>query len=133
MMTILANSDVFVMPSLRESCGNSVLEAMAMGLPVVVADWGGPGLIVDASCGMKVAPDSPAALVAGLAEAMATLVADPELRQRLGQAGRSRIRSQHFDWDTKIDYLMGVFERVAYARLPEPDRLRSGALLCGDG
>ncbi len=108
----LANCDVFVMPSLRESCGNAVLEALAVGLPAIVADWGGPGMIVDSSCGIKIAPTTPADFVDGLANAMVALGQSPTLRAQLGQAGRQRIKSQRFDWDSKIDYITELFEEL---------------------
>ena len=107
----LPTQDVFVLPSLRESGGNALLEAMAVGLPVITANWGGPGLIVDSTCGIKVEPESPTAFVAGLAEAMLKLAKDPELRCRLGQASRERIVAARFDWDSKIDYLVNLFEQ----------------------
>jgi glycosyltransferase involved in cell wall biosynthesis len=52
----LRGSDVFVLPSLRESGGVVLLEAMAVGLPVVASRWGGPGVHVDDATGIRVAP-----------------------------------------------------------------------------
>ncbi|MEM8676182.1 MAG: glycosyltransferase family 4 protein [Cyanobacteria bacterium P01_G01_bin.67] len=109
-MKHLLNCDVFVMPSLRESCGNSVLEAMVLGLPVIVADWGGPGIIVDSTCGIKIEPSSPVEYVNGLAEAMIKLALSPDMRIGMGQKGRKRIIEQNYDWDSKIDYLIKLFE-----------------------
>lgn len=106
----LLDCDIFVMPSLRESCGGSVLEAMALELPVIVADWGGPGIIVDSSCGIKVEPSSPTEFVNGLAEAMTKLAQSPEMRISMGQNGRKRIVDKHYDWDSKIEYLIELFE-----------------------
>ncbi len=106
----LGNCDVFVMPSLRESCGGSILEAMAIGLPVIVIDWGGPGVIVDSSCGIKVKPNSPDKLVNELAKAMIELAKSPELRIKMGQNSRKRIVDQHYDWNSKIDYLIKLFQ-----------------------
>ncbi|MGF1513225.1 MAG: glycosyltransferase family 4 protein [Elainellaceae cyanobacterium] len=108
----LSDCDAFVMPSLRESCGNAVLEAMALGRPAIAADWGGPGMIVDSTCGIKVTPTTPNEFVDGLASAMVILGQSPDLRARLGQAGLQRIRSQHFDWDSKVDYITALFEEV---------------------
>ena len=112
MRNCLAYSDVFVMPSLRESGGNSVLEAMAMGLPAIVTDWGGPGILVDETCGIKVKPNSPLEFTNGLSEAIVSLAQSEELRNRLGQNSLKRIKSNYFDWDSKIDYILGVFESL---------------------
>ena len=65
----------------------SVLEAMAAGLPVVASAVGGiPELVVDGETGLLVPPGDPDAL----ADALGKLITDPELRQRLGAAGRAR-------------------------------------------
>jgi glycosyltransferase involved in cell wall biosynthesis len=57
-MQILRDSDVFVMPSLRECGGTAILEAMALGKPVVTTDWGGPADYVTPECGLLVSPTS---------------------------------------------------------------------------
>lgn len=114
MRNCLANSDVFVMPSLRESGGNSVLEAMAMGLPAIVTDWGGPGILVDETCGIKVKPNSPLEFTNGLSEAIVSLAQSKELRNRLGQNSLKRIKSNYFDWDSKVDYILGLFESLTF-------------------
>lgn len=108
----LAASDVFIMPSLRESGGNSVLEAMAMGLPVIVADWGGPSILVDETCGIKVSPTSPKDFINGLSEAIQTLAHSQELRNRLGRNGLHRVKTNYFDWNSKVNYILRIFEEL---------------------
>ncbi len=63
--------DALLFPSLHDSSGNAVLEALAEGSPVVCFDLGGPGAVVDPTCGRVVATAgrSEAACVAGLADA----------------------------------------------------------------
>ena len=112
----MASCDVFVMPSLRESCGNSILEAMALELPVIVVNWGGPGVIVDSSCGIKIEPSSPMELVKGLTQAMLKLAQSQEMRNSMGKNGRKRIVEQYFDWDAKVDYLIKLFEECVEKR-----------------
>ena len=55
---IVRDSDVFVLPSLRECGGTVLLEAMAVGVPMVATNWGGPSYYVDDSCGIRVDPSS---------------------------------------------------------------------------
>jgi glycosyltransferase involved in cell wall biosynthesis len=102
-------ADVFVLPSLFECGGAVVLEAMAMGLPVIATAWGGPTDYLDESCGILVRPCSRESLVTGFAGAMKTLAESSALRKRLGEAGRTRAMT-HFDWDRKIDKILSLYE-----------------------
>src|SRR5205823_14341259 len=86
---ILGSADVFVLPSLYECGGAVVLEAMALGLPVIATDWGGPADYLDSSCGILVDPASPEAFAQGLADAMLRLGRDESLRRSMGAAGRA--------------------------------------------
>jgi glycosyltransferase involved in cell wall biosynthesis len=85
--------DVLAMPSLQEPFGRSIIEAMALGTPVVASRVGGiPEIIRHAETGLLVPPgDAPA-----LAAAIASLVDDPARRRALAQAALSDVR-QRFD------------------------------------
>ena len=85
--TAIAAADVFVLPSPAEPFGLVLLEAMALGKPVVAMDAGGPReIVVIGETGLLVPPSDPAAL----AEALCRLLSSPEERQRMGAAGRRR-------------------------------------------
>ncbi|MGJ4892959.1 glycosyltransferase family 4 protein [Bradyrhizobium sp. HKCCYLS3077] len=105
-------SSALVLPSLFECGGAVVLEAMAMGLPVIATDWGGPVDYLDSSCGILVKPESREALIDGFAAAMRELALSAPLRNRLGEAGYERARAQ-FDWDRKINQILEVYRSAA--------------------
>jgi glycosyltransferase involved in cell wall biosynthesis len=83
----LAAADVFAAPSRNEGMGRALVEAMALGLPVVGAAVGGiPAVVVDGVCGRLVASGDAAAL----AEALGDLARDAALRAKLGAAAVER-------------------------------------------
>lgn len=117
--TLYARSDAFLFPSFREPSGSVVYEALRHGLPVITADRGGPGHVVDASCGFAISVETPNAFAAGLAEAIMRLAVDVPLRRALAQGAQRRI-SEIGLWPKKVDHLMAL-----YAELID-DRARRG-------
>lgn len=103
--------DVFVSPSLQESGGIAVLEAMACARPVVATAWGGHLSTVDSTTGVLVGVASRETMVKGLADAMVRLAGDAALRSRLGEAGRRRVMAR-YDWDVLVDRLLGIYDQV---------------------
>ncbi|HEY5177739.1 MAG TPA: glycosyltransferase [Terriglobales bacterium] len=92
-------ADVFLFPSLRDSGGMAVLEAMAHGLPVVCTDLGGPGVIVNQYCGRVVvtARKCRDQLVSGLVEALREIAATPALHDSLAAGASARARQFKFE------------------------------------
>jgi glycosyltransferase involved in cell wall biosynthesis len=89
---LLAAADVFVLPSRSEACPNSVIEAMAAGLPVVAGAVGGlPDLVEHGRTGVLVDPADAGALAA----AIRGLIEDPAQAARLGEAARAHVRGRY--------------------------------------
>jgi glycosyltransferase involved in cell wall biosynthesis len=105
----MRESDIFVLPSLRECGGIVMLEAMAIGLPVVAANWAGPSVHVTDETGIRVPVDSRQGYVQGLTDAIIKLANEPDLRRRMGQAGKQRVRVGDYDWNQKVDHLVRIY------------------------
>jgi glycosyltransferase involved in cell wall biosynthesis len=101
--------DVFVMSSVTEGLGTSLLDAMAAGKPVVTTTAGGiPEVVADSETGFLVPPRDYRAM----ADALIRLLKDPELRQRMGQAGLLRAR-RYFSAERMVQQTLRVYQRVA--------------------
>ncbi|MCP2514102.1 glycosyltransferase [Achromobacter mucicolens] len=106
---VLQAFDVFALPTHREAFGTAFVEAAAMGVPVIGTDVGGvPETMQAGVTGLLVPPRDPAALAA----ALESLLADPERRRRMGEAGRELIRGQGL---FSVDRAAQLVE-AAYAR-----------------
>ena len=105
----LRAADVFVLPSLRECGGNALLEAMAVGLPCVATNWGGPGKYLDETCGIRVDPDTRDGFIAGLSRAMLALANSPAQRVTLGTAARRRLSEHYFTWESKVERMLEIY------------------------
>lgn len=109
--------DVFVAASRIESFGVAVLEASACARPVLVSDAGGlPEVVLDGETGLVV----PSGDVAALAAALARLVDDAALRQRLGEAGRRHVQ-QRYEWAGCVDHMLACLQAARDGR-PPPER-----------
>jgi glycosyltransferase involved in cell wall biosynthesis len=96
---VLSSFDLFVQPSLYESQGLALLEAMAAGIPAVATSVGGVADVVrDGETGLLVPPADPDAL----AGAILRLAGAPDLGLRLAQGAARRVR-EHFSLGTMID------------------------------
>jgi glycosyltransferase involved in cell wall biosynthesis len=101
--------DVFVLSSVTEGLGTSLLDAMACAKPIVATTAGGiPEIVEDGVTGILVRPRDPDAL----ARAIVTLLKDPGLRQKLGSAGLARARDR-YSAERMVEETVRVYQRVA--------------------
>ena len=108
-LALLKAFDLFVMSSVTEGLGTSVLDAMACGRAVVATRAGGiPESVVDGETGLLVPPGDPAAL----ASAVLRLLRDADLRQALGRAGRVRVDAR-FSAARMVAETAAVYEALA--------------------
>jgi glycosyltransferase involved in cell wall biosynthesis len=106
--SILQALDLFVLPSLSEGTSNTLLEAMATGLPVIATRIGGnPELVVDGVTGILVPHSNPESIVA----AMQTYWNDADLKTRHGHAGR-QIAEMRFSMKAMISAYTNVYDSV---------------------
>lgn len=104
----LTACDFVLVPSHVEPLGNATLEAMAHSRPVIASSVGGiPEMVVSEATGILHPPRD----IAALAEAMKRLIATPQLRRVLGEAGRNRCEEM-FSLDQHVDAMINEF-RVA--------------------
>jgi glycosyltransferase involved in cell wall biosynthesis len=104
-----SNAALFVFPSIwHEPFGIPIIEAMAAGLPVITTRGGAASeVVVDGQTGFLVDRGD----TKSLAAAMDTLLRDPQLRERMGAAGRHRVASL-FTWDGAVARLEKLYERA---------------------
>ena len=108
--TLLEAADMYVQPSLVEACPMAILEAGAMGLPVVASAVGGiPEMVQEGRTGLLVPPQEPNPL----AHALNTLLGNPELRAAMGEAGRQRIY-EFFTRDRMVSETLGIYEKMLH-------------------
>jgi glycosyltransferase involved in cell wall biosynthesis len=103
-------ADLFCFPSVREFGGAVVLEAMACGLPCIVADHGGIAEYTTEETGFKIKPVSRESVVHELAGYIATLFHDRERLQAMSVAAMKQARS--FSWDAKAEQLLDLYSQV---------------------
>ena len=100
--------DIFVLPSINEGISNTILEAMACGLPVVATNVGGnPELVTDGETGRLIPTRSPEAL----AEALKLYVVNINERKNHGNAARKRCEKL-FSLDAMVDGYMSVYDQL---------------------
>ena len=115
---VMRGLDLFVLPSQAEGISNTILEAMATGLPVLATDVGGNAdLVVDGQTGCIV----PAGDVEALAAALVRMATDPPRAAAMGRAGRTRVE-HHFSLPAMVAAYQGLYDRLLAERTSNPER-----------
>ncbi|MBL9073358.1 glycosyltransferase family 4 protein [Tabrizicola sp.] len=117
--SLLSQSQLLTFPSVREFGGGVVLEAMALGVVPVIADYAGPGELVTPETGVKVPMGSRDQVVAGFRAALVRLIAAPEQIPALSVAALRRVE-EHFTWDRKARQIGAIYDWVLDAKGPIP-------------
>jgi sugar transferase (PEP-CTERM/EpsH1 system associated) len=105
---LMQTFDIFVLPSLNEGISNTILEAMASGLPVIATQVGGnPELVVDRQSGLLVESKNPQAM----AEAIKYYLEQPELAKQHGEFGRN-LCQQKFSLQRMLQDYMTVYDQL---------------------
>lgn len=109
---VMRGLDCFVLPSMAEGISNTILEAMACGLPVLATAVGGNvELVDDGVTGALVAGADVDALAAGLV----AMAADPARAAAMGLAGRARVE-QHFSLRSMVSAYQGLYDKLLSER-----------------
>jgi glycosyltransferase involved in cell wall biosynthesis len=109
--TAMREAHVFCLPSVRESGGAVLLEAMAAARPVIAVKYGGPAEVVSEDVGHAIEPIGREHVCSELLKIFEEIIANPELWRKKGLAGRRRAELE-FSWDAKIDSAINLYERI---------------------
>jgi glycosyltransferase involved in cell wall biosynthesis len=108
---LLRTFDLFVLPSMNEGISNTILEAMASGLPVLAARVGGnPELVLPGETGLLYDPSDGDGLVDGLLR----YLEEPALREAHGRAGRGRALA-NFSLDSMVQRYLEIYDELTCA------------------
>lgn len=116
----LRANDLFTFPSIREFGGGVALEAMAVGVPPVVIDYGGPSELVNERTGWLLPMGSRGQIVDRLRALLSDLVDRPQMIDAKSMAAYERAH-RLFTWDAKAEQVIAVYQSVLDPTLPKPD------------
>jgi glycosyltransferase involved in cell wall biosynthesis len=111
----MSGCHVFCLPSVRESGGAVLLEAMASARPVIALEFGGPAEIVSDEVGALLPLTSPAQVIDDLVLTLRDVVREPLAWQHRGQAGRQRVE-ERYSWPAKIAAAEHTYREIVEER-----------------
>ena len=111
---------VFLFPSVREFGGGAVIEAMALGLIPIVADYGGPGEIVTDATGFKLGVGSRGQLIENIRNVLSQMADGKFDLLDMAQRSKERVTSL-YTWDSKAQQVLEVYEWAVGNQKEKPD------------
>ncbi len=107
------NADVFVFPSLRETSGTVLVEAMAHGLPVIALNQGGAALLISEKEGFLVSGGNRKDYVIRMAEIIEECIRKPEIVRKKGLAASKKVFND-YTWERKISFMNGIYNELRF-------------------
>lgn len=111
LLPLLADADVLLHPSFHEQFGYVLLEAMAVGRPVICLDTGGPSVLVQTGAGVKIPVTTPTQIVQSIAASLEQLAADPGLRSTMARRAQLSAESNWL-WDRVGARLCSLYQSL---------------------
>jgi glycosyltransferase involved in cell wall biosynthesis len=112
---VLQEADVLALPSVRESGGGVILEAMAAGRPVIALNHGGPATLVDHGTGILITPRGERELIQDLADALVGLADHPKERLQMGLRGFQVASTEHL-WSHRVETALKLYGDALQSR-----------------
>ena len=110
-LDMIEHSDIFIFPSLKEGGTWALMEAMAIGLPVVCLDWAGMAVETTSDTAIQIPVSNSRKMEKDFGHAISLLINSPQLRKQIGQAARKRIK-EVFNWNAKGLYMEALFDEI---------------------
>ena len=110
-LDMIEHSDIFIFPSLKEGGTWALMEAMAIGLPVVCLDWAGMAVETTSDTAIQIPVSNPRKMEKDFGHAISLMINSPQLRKQIGQAARKRIK-EVFNWNAKGLYMEALFDEI---------------------
>lgn len=117
MLLAMRDAVALLHPALHDGGATVIVEAMALGVPTICLDMGGPAVQVSEETGFKVPGTSKEAVAEGIAAAIGRLVSEPDLRRRMFVAARCRA-AEEFTWERRGADLNALYREIAAPAAP---------------
>lgn len=103
-------SDVLIMPSIRETTGTVLIEAMSQGMPIITINKFGGAILVDENTGWLYGGENRKSYIAGLKNAMVACIMNPKEVEKRGQNARKKVKD--YTWKRKCDQYGKIYKRL---------------------